>query len=363
YEKGDWRDPFVYWDQDRSEYRMLIVARRNIGPYWNRGCIAQAISSDLDNWELLSPSESGFPKHQTFCPECPEIFPLGEYWYYVVSRFSEDQQTVYYVSQNPDGPWERRRLDSLEGRRFYAAKSATDGNRRISFAWIPFRQHNSDTGVFAWGGTFGSPRQLVSMKDGTLTMRLPQELDCMYERKTSLNIIDHLWGHWDIGEDIITISANNEYTFGFLNIREREDVMVSAEITITNDGTIAGILLEPDKDMGSGYFLCIDPLKQQVTLNKWPQDQDFHWETWLKIGNPTLAFWQEKNNPIVTRPLAYLPQDGTYVVKVLRKESAVECYVADQVCASFRIYKKSDIPFGIFVQGGRAVFRNLHLRK
>lgn len=363
YEPGDWRDPFVYWDRQQNHYRMIIVARSKEGPFWSRGCIAQAISEDLETWELLEPELSKFPKHQTFCPECPEIFPLGNFWYYVVSRFSEAQQTIYFVSKNPDGPWERRKLDTIEGRRFYAAKSASDGQRRVSFAWIPFRQYQSDNGVFAWGGTFGSPRELVALPDGTLTMRLVPAVYDAYKKSTPLSIALKQWGEWEIEETRIKIKAVNEYAYGFLETVERADVLLETIITIQPDGTTAGLLIEPEEDMSSGFFLSIDPLQEQVVFNKWPQDQDFHWATWLAIGKPGLDIKQEKNNPLVQRPLAFIPKNHRYHVKLLRKGSVVECYVADQVCASFRIYKKSKVPFGVFVQGGIAEFENLQLKQ
>ncbi len=367
YETLDWRDPYVYWDHENHRFVMLVVARSNEGPLWSRGCIALAFSDDLETWELQEPQASKFPKHQTFCPECPEIFQLGDYWYYVVSRFSEEQQTTYFVSKNQNGPWERRKLDSIEGRRFYAAKSTSNGQRRVTFAWIPFRQNRSDNGLFAWGGTFGSPRELVSLKDGTLTMRLAPEVYEDYKESEILNIVKKKWGGWKIKGSRVIIEAENEYTYGLINVDDSDDVILETIITVKPDGTKCGILIEPDDDMGSGFYLKLDPLQERVVFNKWPQDQDFHWETFMVKGpNPVVppeAVMQEKNNPLVERPLAFIPEDHRYNVKVVRKGSAVECYVADQVCASFRVYKKSAFPFGIFVEGGSAEFEDLQLRK
>ena len=98
YEKGDWRDPFVYWDTQFNHYVMMVVARNKTGPFWKRGCIAIAFSHDLDNWEIQNPRFSNFPKHQTFCPECPEVFKLGNYWYYVVfTLFRESTNDIFCI--------------------------------------------------------------------------------------------------------------------------------------------------------------------------------------------------------------------------------------------------------------------------
>ena len=264
YELGDWRDPFVYWEEENDRYVMMIVARSKEGPFWNRGCIALAFSKDLEKWAIQEPEVSKFPKHQNFCSECPEIFSLGDYWYYIVSRFSENQQTIYFVSKDKNSPWERRKLDTTEGRRFYAAKSASDGIRQVTFGWIPFRQNDSDDGVFAWGGTFGSPRELISQPDGTLTMRLVREVYEDYEQVESLSVDYRQWGDWKFEKKTIQINTMNEYAYGFVDTDERSNVLFETTISIKPDGTKAGILIEADRDMGSGYFLRIDPLQGQV---------------------------------------------------------------------------------------------------
>src|SRR3954465_1313125 len=38
YEAHDWRDPFVFWNEESQEYWMLLAARRKEGPSRQRGC-------------------------------------------------------------------------------------------------------------------------------------------------------------------------------------------------------------------------------------------------------------------------------------------------------------------------------------
>ena len=52
------------------------------------------------------------------------------------------------------------------------------------------------------------------------------------------------------------------------------------------------------------------------------------------------------------RLLATVPEDGRYRVRLLRKGSLLECFVADQVAISYRIYQERDKMFGLFVQEG-----------
>ena len=130
YEPADWRDPFGYYDDDNGRYTMLIAARLKKGLKDRRGCVAVAYSDDLDSWEL---GETLWAPQQAHCMECPETFSLGGYNYLVFSRYSGDAKTLYRVAK-PGGAWQARPLDALDGSKFYAAKSASDGERRITFA-------------------------------------------------------------------------------------------------------------------------------------------------------------------------------------------------------------------------------------
>ncbi len=93
-----------------------------------------------------------FSSMLTHFSECPENFRLSNWWYIVKSRYSERPQTTYRVAPSPEGPWESRGLDTLDGRRFCAAKSASDGTRRATFAWIPYRAYHEPKGDWVWGG-------------------------------------------------------------------------------------------------------------------------------------------------------------------------------------------------------------------
>ena len=93
-------------------------------------------------------------------------------------------------------PWEARPLDALDGSKFYAAKSAGDGERRFTFAWIPRRKFGSNDEDFIWGGEYGSPRELIAMPDGTLTCKLPDEVAASYTNEQGYELHS---GRWRLG--------------------------------------------------------------------------------------------------------------------------------------------------------------------
>lgn len=360
YETIDWRDPFVYRDSAAGCFRMLISARLKSGPLFRRGCIATATSFDLAHWEVSSPLASCGLTH---CPECPEIFQLGDWWYLVESRYSEQMQTVYRVAANPEGPWESRKLDSLDGRRFYAAKSASDGNRRVTFAWIPFRKHHGPASNWVWGGELGSPRELIAHSDGTLTCRLLPTVDASYS-KTIAHRLHPRYGNWMSGSSP-HCNAAGSFGYAFLDGPPRDDVLLDVVIEPSPRTESAGILIEPSGGdrLESGYALVIEPMKERVKLDRWPAAMDPLWDSLVLNERHGIVVRQEIDNPLVERPLAFTPEDGRYHVQLLRKGSAIECFVAGQVVASYRIYEASETEsWGLFVQEGTATFHNLVFR-
>ena len=340
---------------------MLISARLRDGPQFRRGCVAVAASDDLENWEVGRPLASSMLTH---CPECPELFRLGNWWYLVESRYSERMQTVYRVAKSPEGPWESRKLDSLDGRRFYAAKSAGDGNRRVCFAWIPFRKHHDPKRDWVWGGELGSPRELISLPDGTLTCRLLPEVDDSYSAPAA-HALRPILGDWT-GKASPQCNATGAFGYARLDGPDRDDVLLDVVVEPAANTEAAGMLIEPGNGdhLDSGYSLAIEPMKERVVFDRWPAAMDPLWDSFVLNERHGIAVNQEIDNPLVERILAFTPENGRYRVQILRKGSAVECFVAGQVVASFRIYDiSSDCAWGLFVQEGSAVFHDLKFRK
>ena len=360
YETVDWRDPFVFRCTQSNTFKMLISARLSTGPQFRRGCIAVATSTDLENWETGAPLASGMLTH---CPECPEMFELGGWWYLVESRYSERMQTVYRVASTPEGAWQSRKLDSLDGRRFYAAKSASDGRRRVTFAWIPFRKHRDPSQPWVWGGELGSPRELVSQEDGTLTCRLLPEVAESYAAVVRSRFEPGL-GDWHLTEPL-TCDAIGSFGYGLLHGPGRDDVMLDLVIQPCERTEAFGVLIEPrgGEELDSGYMLSIEPEKERVLFDRWPTSMDPLWDSLVLKERHRIDVTQEIETPLVERPLAFTPADGRYRVRILRKGSAVECFVADQVVASYRVYESSDCAWGLFVQEGIARFQDLAFRR
>ncbi|HMN30863.1 MAG TPA: family 43 glycosylhydrolase, partial [Caldilineaceae bacterium] len=137
YEAHDWRDPFVFWNEEAGEFWMLLAARQPEGPSRNRGCTALAASPDLRQWRVREPF---WAPQLYYTHECPDLFRIGDWWYLLYSTFSERHVTHYRMSRSLQGPWLAPANDAFDGRGYYAAKSAGDGERRFLFGWLATRE-------------------------------------------------------------------------------------------------------------------------------------------------------------------------------------------------------------------------------
>ena len=159
--------------------------------------------------------------------------------------------------------------------------------------------------------------------------------------------------------------ATGTYAYALLDGPGRNDVMLDVEIEPTQRTEAVGILIEPrgDDRHDSGYFLAIEPARERVVLDRWPAAMDPLWDSLVLNERHGIAVRQEIDSPLVERPLAHAPESGRYSVQLLRNGSAIECFVAGQVAASFRVYDSSgsDV-WGLFVQEGSATFHNLAFR-
>ena len=120
YEEFDWRDPFVFWNDEDQCYYMLLASRVTNRGDLRGGCIALCKSEDLINWTYEKPF---YDPKMYITMECPELFKMGEYWYLVFSTFSDQFTTHYRISKNWNGPWEIPDDDVFDTRADYAIKT------------------------------------------------------------------------------------------------------------------------------------------------------------------------------------------------------------------------------------------------
>ena len=333
YEKDDWRDPFVFWNADASEYWMLLAARKTSGPGQRRGCVALAASKNLRDWEVRDPF---WAPDEYYTHECPDVFRIGDWWYLVYSTFSERCVTHYRMSKSLSGPWLAPANDTFDGRAFYAAKTAGDGQRRFVFGWLPTREGEKDDGGWQWGGDIVA-HEVLQRRDGTLAVRMPATVEARFARPLPLSPHAVL-GEWEVKNDAARAFAFGRFSAALLGDMPNE-CMIDASVTFSQATYNCGLLLRADTELDKQcYQIRLEPANQRMVIDRLgrPGDQPFLLERALPLS---------PDRPVRLRVIA----DGTCLV----------VYADDEVALSCRMYDRRGTSWGVFVTEGEARFDGL----
>lgn len=210
-EMHDFRDPFVFYDEDKKKYCMLLAGRvKNENPVNSKGVTLIAYSDDLTSWEVAK--EPFYEPHAYFTHECPDLFKMGNYWYLVFSEFTDKIVTTYRISESPFGPWRTPLVNNFDAHAFYAAKSTTDGKRRILFGWNCIKFDEKDDNFWQWGGTV-IPHEIVQAEDGTLYIKCPEEVRAAYseDKRNALHSFCHADGGYHLMGCILSAASCNAW--------------------------------------------------------------------------------------------------------------------------------------------------------
>ncbi len=326
YETGDWRDPYVFWDAETGLWRMLITARHNSGPERRRGVIAQCTSTDLAHWE---PVEPFWDPRRYIAHECPEVFQWGDWWYLVYSEFSDAFTTRYRMSRTLNGPWIVPEYDTLDGRAYYASKSAARDGRRFFFGWIASKEESRDEGAWQWAGTL-SVLEAEQKADGTLAFHPPEEFrstfgDAMQAVPPGIRLVAH-----DGYADVLTTTDTPEA------------FRLQACFEIEEGTREAGVLLRASEDGDEGYALRLEPQRGRLVLDQWPRRAPGT-EQWHIDGDVPFAIELERPCPI---------GPGVHELDIIVDGNLCVATLDDATVLSTRLYNRPTGRAGAFVGEG-----------
>lgn len=335
YELDDWRDPFIFWNDQHGEYWMLLAARLKSGPSNRRGCIALVTSKDLVTWDIKDPF---WAPDLYFTHECPDLFKIGDWWYLVYSTFSERSVTHYRMSKSLEGPWHAPANDTFDGRAFYAAKTVSDGERRFALGWNPSRSGSHDEGHWNWGGHL-VVHEIVQSADGTLKVKPPAEIISQFSRTRAIEPRP-VMGHWHVDNDTFHVDRSDAFSYCHIGGMPHE-CLLEATILPAEQTRGVGLILRADQTLDRYYQLRFEPAYGRLVLDRWPRRGD---------APPIMERFLE--NPL-REPLQ---------LRILVKGSAVACYANDEIALTARIYNHSVGSFGLFATEGGAQFTDVAIR-
>ena len=358
YEKLDWRDPYVFYNEDDECYWILISARRLDMPVTRRGCIVLYRSIDLERWEYFGPVYS--PGH-TNCPECCEMYKIGDTWYLSYSTFSEFVNTIYRVAKSPFGPWRKPRKDGIGGRRFYAAKSMRDDNgRRFYFGWAHDRADRSDFGEWYWGGIFCIPHEVVQDENGELDVRMPKEYALIFTEKVDWSYLPVLGNSECFGGKTILLDSISSCSYGFLEHSE-SSFFFRCKATPRETCDHFGILLKSDREASGCLLLDFDAAMQRVSLLSLPMGVDPFWVQSCQAVPPATA--PGPDGIRVCEKSFHFKDGQTIDIRIVVDGDMVETFVGEQVAFTYRIYEKREFEVGFLAQDSKVEYSGISITK
>ena len=345
YEEFDWRDPFVYWNEEDECYDMLLASRIKGGGELRGGCIALCKSKDLKQWTYEKPF---YAPGMYITMECPEIFKMGNYWYLVFSTFSDQFTTHYRISKSPNGPWEIPEDDVFDTRSDYAIKTASDGQRRFAFGWIASKYGNKDFGPWEWGGTMVFHELIQNPEDGTFKVRvIPGVKECYDEVQDMKPAAGYNSRITKTEKGIHVISD----TLGS-GVYEIPEDCFSIEMDVcVKRGHEFGIALHVDSEMEKGYFLRMNQRKKEVAWDMWPRSEKGIYQ------------WQIKGDvPYQIETSRRLPDADEYHLLIIREDDICIVYINDEIVLSTRMYDHKGGYAGVYVVQGEVELNNFVIK-
>jgi beta-fructofuranosidase len=336
YEPDDWRDPFVFWNEEAREYWMLLAARITRGPSRRRGCTGLCVSKDLTHWE---PREPFWRPGLYSVHECPDLFRLGDWWYLLFSEGSERTATHYRMSRSLNGPWLNPPNDTFDSRIYYAAKTASNGHHRYLFGWESTREHNSDEGRWQWGGNL-VVHELAQEADGTLSVHAPASVTQAIGKRVPFEFQPGV-GRNEITAEGVNVDALDSFACSPAGAMPGL-CRIEATVTFTEGTKGCGLMLRTSPDLDSTYYLRLEPTRNRLVFDSWPRAGD-------------VPYWVETERPAAMR--AGVPAK----LQVFVEGSLCVVYVNERIAMSTRMYDRATGAWGVFVNQGSAKFTNLRV--
>ena len=326
--------------------------------------ICHATSEDGITWTKDAANPVITPMYSagnTNCPECSEMYKIGDTWYLSYSRFSEFVNTIYRTSKSPFGPWKKPKKDGIGGRRFYAAKSMQDDNgRRFYFAWAHDRAENSDRGEWYWGGTFCIPHEVVATADGQLDVKLPEEYVNCFKEKVDWKYLPVMGEYKLYGDTTVELDGCGTTAYGFLEQPEEKFLFTGTVIPKEANDSF-GILLKSDWEASGCLFLEFDVAMQRVSLLSLPMGVDPFWEQSCQAVPKAT---EPGPDGVRVAEKTFEIKDGQAIdVKISVDHDMVEVFVGEQVAFTYRIFRKPEYELGLLAQDAKVEFANIAIRK
>ena len=329
YSQNDFRDPQVFKGDD-NQYHMLISTTNG------KGCIAEFVSSDLQNW-----TSNGIFMTMMWDRfyECPDVFKMGDWWYLIYSEQHAAIRRVQYFkgrtlaelkacTANDAGIWPDNHEGYLDSRGFYAGKTASDGVDRYIWGWCPTRtgKDNTHTGNDKeepeWAGTLVA-HKLIQHADGTLSLGEIAGVKGKYQTAANVNV-KRTEGNTTADGGSFTLNGESNILFSRLGHHNHIHMTVKTMGAEDKFGIslCRGTKMQSTADSSVHYTMVVNP--ESATQRKINFEQ---------LGEGGIGFVG-----YIDGYMFDTPADNTYTIDIYTDNSVCVMYINDNVCWTNRIH-------------------------
>lgn len=350
YRLSDWRDPYVFWNDQEEQWWMLLAAREN-APTERNGCVALCVSKDLRHWQIEKPLYA--PRANQAANECPDMFRMGDWYYLVYSNYTDGFCTYYRMSRSPRGPWLRPHMDTFDGRAFYAAKTGFDGKNRYIYGWNPTRGENSwgfdpgqdfgkDYKSWNWGGSI-IVHTIHQHADGSLGVH-PVESVALSFRKEAPMALRPLTGSWQTCGTESLCTSDDGYSAAIGDSIPRQ-CCIRLQCKYQGDVSYFGLALQADEAFDQGYYLMFEPKYQRIQFRSGLR--------MYEQGGQMFPYAVEMERPLQLR------EGEEYNLELYIQDTIGVLYVNQDLAFGFRMYNQKEKKAGFFVSEGSVAVKNM----
>ena len=250
--------------------------------------------------------------------EMPDLFKIGDWWYHIVTEYSDRSKMVYRMSKSLEGPWIAPKDDAFDGRAYYAGRTFELNGQRILFGWVATKDQDDDDNNFIWAGTFMA-HEVYQREDGTLGVRIPETVWNAFdkEEKTEDFVIDT---PTKSTEKVVAKDTGDIFKF-------------EADVEFTEGTRTFGVRFYEDEDKAESYQFVFNVTEDRYVFEKKP-----NWP------------WPANQNIGLERPLELVP-GKKYNIKMIVDDTIATIYV-DGVALNARAYKRPGESLSLFASEG-----------
>ncbi len=271
---------------------------------------------------------------------------MGDWYYLVYSNYTDGLRTYYRMSRSMKGPWIRPKVDTFDGRAFYAGKTGFDGKDRYIYGWNPTKGENAkgfdpgkdlgkDYCSWDWGGT-AVVHKLVQHEDGTLGVCPADSVKNAFGKCTKVKI-DGLTGRWIQKDGAVCCCSEDGYSAAIAD-KIPPQCCIKVKCRYHGDPTRFGIALQIDRDFDFGYYLMFEPAFNRIEFRSGLR--------MYEDGGQMFPYETEMERPLV------MEADREYALSLYIQDTMAILYVDDDLAFGFRMYNWSERHLGFFVADG-----------